>query len=175
MTPLVRPAVLGDAEAIARIHVQSWQTAYRGQLPDSVLDALSLEQRLSVWQSLLEQTASDEHHIGVVCMQEVVVGFAHACHSRDDDAGPETGEVTSIYLVPEAWGLGAGRSLMSSTVEWMAAAGYTESVLWVLDTNERARHFYEAAGWVADGDEKSETIAGAPVTEVRYRRDLTSL
>jgi GNAT superfamily N-acetyltransferase len=171
MIPQVRPAVRDDAEAIARIHVLSWQTAYRGQLPDHVLDDLSVERRRVMWQALLEQAASDEEHLGVVCLERVV-GFAHVCHSRDNDAGPRTAEVSSIYLAPAAWGIGAGRMLMSSMIEWLAGAGYTDSVLWVLDSNERARRFYEAAGWAADGAEKSETIAGVPVTEVRYRRDL---
>ena len=34
------------------------------------------------------------------------------------------------------------------------------------------RRFYEAADFTTDGAEQTEDIAGAPVTEVRYRRDL---
>jgi hypothetical protein len=41
--------------------------------------------------------------------------------------------------------------------------------LWVLDTNERARRFYEARGWRADGTSKSDASRGSPVVEVRYR------
>jgi RimJ/RimL family protein N-acetyltransferase len=44
--------------------------------------------------------------------------------------------------------------------------------LWVLRDNERARRFYERAGWSFDGTEKEDVVAGATVTEVRYRRDL---
>jgi len=39
----VRPAAIGDAEAIAAIHVRSWQVGYRGVVAESVLAALSVE------------------------------------------------------------------------------------------------------------------------------------
>jgi len=42
----------------------------------------------------------------------------------------------------------------------------------VLRGNERARRFYERAGWSVDGTEKDDVVAGAPVIELRYRRDL---
>jgi RimJ/RimL family protein N-acetyltransferase len=47
-----------------------------------------------------------------------------------------------------------------------------EAVLWVLPGNRRARRFYEAAGWVADGAERSAEVQGVVVPEVRYRRRL---
>src|SRR5215469_6294484 len=31
--PLVRPATLADADGIALVHVRSWQSAYRGKMP----------------------------------------------------------------------------------------------------------------------------------------------
>jgi ribosomal protein S18 acetylase RimI-like enzyme len=168
----VRVATAGDAGAIAQVHVRSWQAAYRGQLPDHVLDTLSVEQRQSMWRSLLVASSTGEQHIVVATVDEAVVGFVHGGRSRDADAGPHTAEVSSIYLAAEAWGLGAGRQLMASIVMWMAGAGYAEATLWVLASNERARRFYEAAAWWVDGTEKTETVAGVDVTELRYRRDL---
>ena len=55
----------------------------------------------------------------------------------------------------------------------LCAEGYHSATLWVLVTNDRARRFYEAAGWSRDGAEKTERIGGAAsITEVRYRRPL---
>jgi hypothetical protein len=44
----------------------------------------------------------------------------------------------------------------------------------VLDTNQRARRFYEAGGWHSDGTLKQEPWpdAGFTLSEVRYRRPL---
>jgi hypothetical protein len=42
----------------------------------------------------------------------------------------------------------------------------------VLDSNARARRFYEAGGWHADGAAKQDDSFGVPMTEERYRRSL---
>jgi len=42
---LLRPAQPADAAAVARVHVRSWQVAYRGLLPDEYLDGLQPEDR----------------------------------------------------------------------------------------------------------------------------------
>ncbi|WP_157605345.1 hypothetical protein [Schlesneria paludicola] len=45
----VRRATAADAESIALVHVLSWQHAYRGIVPDSVLNHLSVEARRTTW------------------------------------------------------------------------------------------------------------------------------
>ena len=82
------------------------------------------------------------------------------------------GELAAIYLVPEAWGMGVGRQLMASALAALSDAGYDEALLWVLDTNSRARRFYEAAGWQADGAVKEDSSRGFVLNEIRYRRSL---
>jgi RimJ/RimL family protein N-acetyltransferase len=77
-----------------------------------------------------------------------------------------------INLAPEAWGRGLGRTLLEAATTKLRDSGYREAVLWVLDGNARARRFYEAAGWSADGTAKREDMGGTLVTEVRYRREL---
>jgi hypothetical protein len=42
----VRAATLADAEGIARVHVDAWRWAYRGDVPDAFLAALSVAERL---------------------------------------------------------------------------------------------------------------------------------
>ena len=50
----------------------------------------------------------------------------------------------------------------------LSADSYRTAILWVLVTNERARRFYDAAGWVCDGAEKTELVGGtASITETR--------
>jgi GNAT superfamily N-acetyltransferase len=102
-----------------------------------------------------------------------VVGLVHVCPSRDEDAGEDVGEVTAIYVSPELWGRGAGRSLMKRATDGLRGAGFTEATLWVLDTNARARQFYESGGWSADGAEKLDDRRGFRMVEVRYRRSIS--
>jgi len=50
---MLRAAVPADARAIAEIHVASWRSAYRGLLPDSLLDAMSVDELEQRWRSRL--------------------------------------------------------------------------------------------------------------------------
>ncbi len=63
---------------------------------------------------------------------------------------------------------GVGSRLLAATVEDMRQAGHRWAMLWVLETNELARGFYEQNGWHADGAIKRETVHGFELQEVRY-------
>ena len=49
----VREATLDDASGIARAHTDSWQTSYRGILPDTVLDRIDVGQRVETRKKIL--------------------------------------------------------------------------------------------------------------------------
>jgi ribosomal protein S18 acetylase RimI-like enzyme len=168
----VRPAVVADATGIADVHVRSWQGAYRGLIPQPYLDGLDPAQRVPLW----TRRAGGDWTTGgclVAADETGVVGFADFGPSRDADADQEqVGEVAAIYLLPRAWGTGCGRALMTAALDHLRADGYRQVTLWVLDTNDRARRFYQAAGFAADGAERVEEIGGSQVREVRYRRPL---
>ena len=97
------------------------------------------------------------------------VGFAHLGASREN---ANEGELYAIYVVPGAWGRGAGRALMEETLARLRTDGFQEAVLWVLEDNPRTRRFYELAGWRTDGGSKNEEWLGTRVDEVRYRISL---
>lgn len=44
--PQIRPARLDGAEALATVHVQSWQAAYVGLIPQDYLDNLNVARRI---------------------------------------------------------------------------------------------------------------------------------
>ena len=158
---------------IAIVHVRSWQAAYRGLVPQDYLDSLDAEQRRPVWERIVGE--AEWPRAGTLVAEEGknVVGFASICPARDDDKEPaNAGELAAIYLLPEAWGKGLGRELMISALSALSDAGFGEATLWVLDTNSRARRFYEAAGWHADGAVKQDARRGFVLNEVRYRRAL---
>ena len=171
----VREATTTDAEAIAEVHVHSWQSAYRGYLPDHFLDGLSVDRRRRGWMQTLHDTSWPA--TGTFVFEDDdrrLLGFAHLSPSRDADAPPLTGEVNSIYLHPEAWRRGGGRLLIGRAVDRFRQAGFTSATLWVFDHNLRAQRFYDAMGWQADGAHKVDTheTLGLTLTEIRYRRDL---
>ena len=62
---------------------------------------------------------------------------------------------------------------MATALNRLACAGYADATLWVLEGNDRAIAFYEAAGWRPDGVRRVEEIWGATAAELAYRRRLT--
>jgi ribosomal protein S18 acetylase RimI-like enzyme len=169
----IRPARTADAAQLALVYVRSWQSAYRGLVSQAYLDGLDPVRRLAGWERVIAEL--DPVSGGVLVAEDGrrLQGFVGYCPSRDDDTDPRaTGEITVLYLRPDAWGQGIGRQLMAAAVSGLTAAGYEQAVLWVLDSNARARRFYAAAGWSPDGTAKDQDIGGAPVTELRYRKSL---
>lgn len=171
----VRPANVADAAQIAEIHVRSWQGGYEGLMPHDYLDGLDPRQRSEMWGRSLEQADWSRGGTLVVSDDDArLVGFAHLRESRDDDADvTRIGEIWAIYLAPQSWGQGLGRELLATALQRLAEAGYDQVTLWVLDTNARARRFYEAAGFQPDGAVKVDDSRGFPLREVRYRRSLS--
>jgi GNAT superfamily N-acetyltransferase len=171
--PAVRDARASDARGIAHVHVASWRAAYAGQLPDRYLRKLSVDERARSWRSRIAAMRHDECVL-VAVRGDRVVGFASGGPTRDrEDDRRRVGEIYAVYLHPEEWGRGGGRALLNRATAALAAAGFTDAALWVLETNSSARGFYEHEGWRHDGATKQERF-GERVTEVRYRRALRS-
>ena len=163
--PVIRAATASDADAIARVHVSSWKSAHSRVLPAEYLESLDSAARAEEWSEIL--TAGR----GTTLVAEAngrILGFASYGPSRDEDAEDGDLELYAIYLDPEAWGRGVARQLIRAILA-DAPDGVPMS-LWVLEQNERARHFYRRHGFQADGVDRIDEFGGHPVTEVRYRR-----
>src|SRR6266571_8503701 len=95
----IREAVIGDAGALAAVHVRSWQHAYRGLLPDSLLDGLDIDQRAASWRRILGNPAPISTTL-VADVEGATAGFCSAGPSRDEDATRGTGEIFALYDDP---------------------------------------------------------------------------
>jgi ribosomal protein S18 acetylase RimI-like enzyme len=167
----IRHARVEDAVLTARIRVDGWRAAYRGQLPDDLLGGLSVERDTVRFADHLGHLASDRR----VWVSEVggeVMGFASTGASRDEDT-PDAAEVYALYVRPEAQGRGIGGGLLEHAVRDLSERGYTEAVLWALVTNGAAQRFYERRGWRRDGTTKIDRLDEFELNEMRYRLDLT--
>jgi ribosomal protein S18 acetylase RimI-like enzyme len=174
MSVVVRSATSADCDEIARVQVATWQAAYAGLLPADFLAAMpdSVGQRAARWRTTL---AAGDTTVLVVDANEAgtaMAGFVAVGRSRDDDAADDTGELYAIYVDAARWATGLGSALHDAGFAALAAAGYTTATLWVLDTNQRARAFYERHGWSVNCATKHQEIGGVTVNEVRYTTHL---
>jgi ribosomal protein S18 acetylase RimI-like enzyme len=166
---MIRLAVQSDVDAIARVHVTTWQSAYRGHMPDAHLDSLDPSRRAAMWSKALQQPATV---VLVAIAGDRLVGFCSLMPSRDEDATTAIAEIVAIYVDPTFSRSGFGSSLVKGVVEAARSRSFTELTLWVLTDNAPARHFYEARGFNTDGRTKTEERWGFPLHETRYRRRI---
>ena len=167
----IREAGLEDAAGIARVHVVTWQHAYRGQMPDDFLDSLSIAQRTQNWIALLSNSYPKAHTL-VALDGDLVVGFCSVGASPNEDADEHCGELFAIYVDPLSMGKGVGSALIAEGVDKLHADGFTHATLWVLASNTPSLRFYEHQGWAADGATKTDALGAFVLNEVRYARDL---
>ena len=166
----LRRAREDDARAIAEVHVATWRHAYRDLLPADFLDRLSVENRERWWRAELD-VLPEKRMPWIAVAPEETIGFVSVGPTRDAGEPATVGEVYTIYVAPRWWDRGIGRNLLQHAQRDLLEHGYTEAMLWVLAGNERARRFYEAAGWRENG-ERTEDVGGLASPEVRYRRRL---
>lgn len=159
---IIHPATPHDAHSIAKVHVSSWQTAYRGILPDSHLAVLSVEDRADRWREIL---GKPEQFTFVAEIEGQVVGFINGGPERSGD-GNFDGEVYALYLLEEHRGQGIGRKLFQRVASTLLDRGMTTMLVWVLERNPY-RSFYERMGGEIVA-RKTIEIGGQPLEEVAY-------
>jgi len=165
----IRIATAQDADAIAQVHVRSWQEAYADIVPAHHLASLDAEDWGRRWKQHLERGPQDGVTTWIASADQRLVGFVSVGPSRDEDARRADREIYSIYLDPGIWGHGVARELMRTVISETGES--THLTLWVLADNDRARHFYRRHGFQADGVERYDEVGGAELLEVRYRRN----
>ncbi len=164
----IRAAVEADDLAIAEIGVRSWEAAYRSLLPDELLDALDVAERVAARRRQRRRGAR-ERRMWVAERAGSIVGYASTGPARDADAARDTAEIYSLYVHPGAWSTGIGSALLRHATADLFARGLREVRLWCLTSNDAARRFYEHMGLVLDVPERARDVRGFSLPHTRYR------
>jgi GNAT superfamily N-acetyltransferase len=169
---LLRPAQPEDALAVARVHVRSWQAAYRNIVPDDYLDQLRPEDRAARYDFASHDPLKPHTIVAVEDgLIPAIHGFATTMPVSDSDM-PDYGELCALYVDPQHWSKGLGVALVSAARAHLFERGFRKAILWVLTGNVRAERFYQNDGWSADGVRRKATVWGITVDEIRYAREL---
>ena len=170
MTLTVRSATGADVERLAAIHVDGYEDAYRGLVPDEVLDTRTSSCARGPGASASRPGRSDEF---------VFVAEAATARSRASSRGRAAtrrrgrprrphrllGEpLPASRVVGSSGGFRLALELERGTRAALTERGFTEAVNFVIEGNERARRFFEAVGWHPDG-----TLAARSRAIVQHR------
>ena len=166
----IRPARAGDAQAVARIYVEGWHSAYPGLLPDDLLLGMRAGERRSLgWARTIGRPGSTERVLVAEATDGEnpgrVIGFASGGSARHGTLGHD-GEVYTLYLEDDLHGHGIGRRLFATLAVGLAGRCGPSVIVWVLAGNP-ARYFYEALDGRLVG-RRAATIGGAEIEELAY-------
>ncbi len=145
---------------IRRIYSESWKHAYRGIVPQEFLDAITEDQ--------CGRAIGTPGVNTMICIEDGrIIGTCSFCKSRFGQY-PDSGEVMSIYFLPEYMGKGYGSKLIKAVLDELEKQGFKEVFLWTLEENDHARQFYERNGFSCTGEYLNDNIGGKDLKEVRY-------
>jgi GNAT superfamily N-acetyltransferase len=153
----IRRAVPADAEDLAHLHLDVWDDAYTGLMPQGILDGrrAKVTERVERWVDILGQ----ERPTWLAEDADGLIGFSGAGPARDNDVDIDL-ELYALYVRAAYYGTGVGFALFEQAV------GDRAAYLWVLAGNHRAIGFYERQGFRLDGTE-DEHDEGLHVRMVR--------
>jgi ribosomal protein S18 acetylase RimI-like enzyme len=148
----IRPATPADVEALAAHHHHSRREEFSGTIPDSALDALSVEERLTQWRSWLSPEMPHNTRVATQT-EERIVGHVTVL----DD------EIMHVYVTPDHWRQGIGSLLLVAGERLLRAAGHARIVLQTHDLNHRAIGLYSSNGWRITDEQVTFQVAGHSV------------
>ena len=160
----LRSAAAGDAEAVTRIYVDSWNAGFGNLIQRS--HRIATAELVERWRGDLVKSAP--HRWWVAEHTGKVVGFVGIGPSRDP-VDATTGELDTIAVDPSCWGLGIGTALASLAFRHLVADGYDEAIVWTVEGYERGVAFYEEMGWKRDGGVRDNG------RQIRLRRHCLSM
>lgn len=153
----VRKASSADVEGIAKVHVDSWRTTYRGIVSDQYLANLSYEERAKMWKQITSSVLVTENDEGEI------IGFVSYGKERSGNYPGYAGEIYAIYLIDSAQGKGIGKTLMCAAADELRKDNIHNMLVFVLAANP-ANKFYEKLGGSIIGNEMIE-IGGEKLEE----------
>ncbi|RKL64746.1 GNAT family N-acetyltransferase [Salipaludibacillus neizhouensis] len=139
----IRISTLEDMPSIAKVHVESWRTTYKGIVDSQFIENLTYE-----W--------SEKRHLNVLSNKDMfiyvvedkqgnIIGFTSGGPERTNDPLYD-GELHAIYLLDEYQGLGLGRKLFTAVTRRLREDGFNSLIVLVLENNISAREFYKSLG-----------------------------
>ncbi|MFC6092501.1 GNAT family N-acetyltransferase [Saccharothrix lopnurensis] len=173
----VRTATPDDVAEIARIHRDTWRTAYRDLLPEEVLAGIDVAETAGAWAGVVANgqvlVAAEGRWLVGFC----VAGPAPAAEvARADGSLPADADTTALVsvLVEPRWGRrGHGGRLLAAAAERLREAGAGRGIAWVPEADRSSVGFYGRAGWDPDGTVRTLDAGGRPLREIRVSGGLT--
>ena len=171
MDIIIRKATINDAEKVAKIKIEGWQTAYRGIIDDEFLDNMNLNEEIEK-----KNNIEDGVDIIVAELDNEIVGFClYRNYIKDSESYPNADcELSSLYVRSSLKRRGIGTKLMQHVIQKLQNQGKTKMILGCLKENYPSRAFYEKMGGKVLKTEKI-AFGNKEYEETIYEYDISKI
>lgn len=160
----IRLAQAEDIRPALMMKQQAWREAYGHLRDESFFDEHKdkLDAEVAWWERGI---ASGAQFYVAELADGTIVGLAGGTPviDEDRDTGVEI-ELGMLYILSPLYGTGLGEHLMETVLN------RRDALVWVIETNARARAFYAKHGFIADGTGEDLTGCWAGLREIRMVR-----
>jgi ribosomal protein S18 acetylase RimI-like enzyme len=143
MSVELRPAGPGHLDEVVQVFLRCWTISYRDVLPVDDLGHWDEPRASALWRPHLAPDQASR--VTVALVDGSVQGVIRY------EPADQAGLIHSLYVDPEAAGLGLGRRLVEAAVRHLELSGCPRTSLWVFSANTAAQGFYRQLGFADDG------------------------
>jgi len=137
----IRRAIKDDISAIAKVHVDSWKTTYKGIFSNEILDNITYDQREKLWESIFQKEDGHQFRFVAETLNGKIIGFIDGGVERTGTYNCD-GELYAIYLLQQYQGLKIGQKLFQALLSECVKNDMQSLLVWVV-TNNPSKKFYE--------------------------------
>ncbi len=137
----IRRAIKEDIPGIAKVHVYSWKTTYKGILADEILGSITYEQREKQWKNIFQKEGDHQYRFVAETLNGEIVGFIDGGIERTGAYNCD-GELYAIYLLQQYQGMKIGQKLFQALLSECIKHDIQSLLVWVV-TNNPSKKFYE--------------------------------
>lgn len=172
MNIIIRNATIKDAEQIAKIKIEGWQTVYRGIIDDEFLDNMDINAEFEKRKRSIEDGAL----IVVAELNDEVVGYClYRNYIKDfNEYAMVDCEISGLYIKSSLKRNGIGTKLMQHVIQEFQNHRKTKMILACLKENYPSRTFYEKMGGKYLKTEKV-VLGNKEYEEVIYEYDISKM
>ncbi len=151
----IRAPKTEDAKAIAKVHLEVWQSAYRGIMSEEFLNSLDIQQLETSWAHSLKHPGNGNYLVAEI--ENNIVAFSTFGPARDEDLKKNrSAELVAINVSPAYWRREIGSQLLSKIIAHLKK-DFDNLYLWVAENNFNAIAFYTKHNFRPDGKIKTDS------------------
>lgn len=157
----ISSAINEDSEILANIMIYAWRSAFRGILPDTIIEQYTHTEACKAMFSQIVTSGQGTMYLAKMDLQPM--GLLYWLPESEEAA-----RIEALLTIPEAWGHGIGAALICKALADVRSLGYTSIHVWPFAENFRARRFYEKWGFAPTGESRT-----SDALELKYTRSLS--